>query len=189
MTRPHFFPLNLATTIALSLVPLSASANSGLGFTGAQSSIGYLSRDGVALATADGNLDYSISRHHGLQLDLGTISFPDHYQGTLAGHLYMQPNADAKYGFFAAYTDLNDDAAYIGSLGVEGLWTFGKRTLLSLRAGIGLYEPQNRDFLFGDLELKTALSEQLALSANLSAYDLEEADLFSRDITASLGAT
>lgn len=189
MTRLSHLSLGLATALATTVAPLAATADSGLGFLGANSSIGYISLNDTSIATADGTLDYAISRYHGLQLDLGTTSFPDHWQGTLAGHLYMRPNADAKYGLFAAYTDINQEAASIGTLGIEGLWAIKDQTLLSMRAGIGLYQPDNRDFIFGDIGVKTGIGDRLALSASLSGYDLEESDLASRDLTAALGAT
>ncbi|MCA0043605.1 hypothetical protein [Celeribacter litoreus] len=187
MTHFTLFPIAAAV---ISLSPLQAFAENTLGFLGAQTSLGYESWGGENIAMADGTLDYAITGHHGLQLDLGTTSFSDHWQGTLSAHLYMQPQEGAKYGLFASYTDVNDTSAGMGAVGIEGMWALGSgATQMHMRTGVGLYTPGGNDFIFGDIGFETAVSDQLALGFGVSAYDLEEAVLDVRDITATLSAT
>ncbi len=181
----------LSTGLALWMsLPIAAQADTyaDIGFRGAQASLGYIAQDGEQITTATGTLDYAITRHHGLQLDLGTTSFSDHWQGTLGAHLYMQPSSQAKYGLFAAYTDLNNDGTAVGSVGIEGLWDLTPDTRLSMRAGVGIWTKGHRDFIFTDFGLSHALNDRLTLHSGLSVYDIQEPDYLSRDVNVTFGA-
>lgn len=180
--------LSFAALIAAICLPLSATADSGIGFQGTEATLGYISYGDTSVATADGLLDYAITRNHGLQLDLGTTSFEDHWQGTVSSHLYMSPTDSAKYGLFAAYTDINDDDAHIAMTGIEGLWRLSDGTGLDMRAGLGLLNPDNRDFIFASGHISQTVGPNTDLIAGLAAYDMEETGFASRDITVNVGA-
>ncbi|WP_322865909.1 hypothetical protein U5922_006695 [Aquicoccus sp. G2-2] len=180
----------LALLLCLALSPLTSHAqtsDSGLGILGG----------GVTLAHAGGNtpisrldayLDTAITRHHGAQLDFGLTRFPGHDDGRIALHLYMAPGGQAKYGVFAAYSDVNNHPASARSAGIEALWALGPRALIEARAGIGTATGSN-DFVFASLRGQRAITAQLTATARLGLIDLDEKARRHREIVAGLGLT
>lgn len=180
-----------AASFTLLSTPLASTAlaDSSIGFNGADVTIGYAGAgDGRDLTSINGTLDFAITRHHGLQLDLGAVDYGDTYFGTLTAHLYMQPADSAKYGVFFAYADADDMAASDMTIGIEGIWALGERLTASARFGIGKADPSQVDYIFGEFGADYALSDRFGLRGGAQITDIEETDLTVRAIDLTAGA-
>lgn len=175
-------------TMAMTSLPQAAQADSFMGFRGTEVELGFATIGDQTMSYTNANIDVAFTDWHGIQLDLGTVSHSDHWQGQFGAHLYLNVTENAKYGFFFAYHDLDDSAAYSISGGVEGMWQLGPRTILEGRAGFGIHNPNNRDFLFAELSADYMLSDRWTLKGGISLLDLEEPGVRAQDITVSLGA-
>ena len=185
-------------TINLATVALAAAAllfpgdalraqSSFIGFDGAEISASALSGNGTSIARLDGNADFAITAHHGLQLDLGIIDYGETWFGSIGGHLYMQPVTRAKYGLFFGWADANDREAATVELGVEGLWSLGESLTLGARAGLGRADPSEVDYIFAGVTADHSLSDRLALSAGAHLLDADEAAASQTAVTLDLG--
>lgn len=175
---------------AMTIVVLSAtqlSAQSSIGFRDAQITIEHSVGQTENQTSFDSALDVSITRNHGLQLDLGAVTFSDTYYGQIGGHLYMAPGHNAKYGLFASYADANDSSNWIGTVGIEGLWNFGDALSVEARTGMGVLNPNSNDFIFIEGLAQYALSDSFALTGGASITDLEEGAMSVRSTDLSLG--
>lgn len=175
---------------ALTITLLSAthlSAQSAIGFRDAQITVEHSIGETESQSSFDAQLDVSITRNHGLQLDLGAVSYPDTYYGQIGAHLYMAPGDNAKYGLFASYADANDSSNWIGTIGIEGIWNFGEALSFEARAGMGVLNPDSNDFIFVEGLAQYAMSDHVALMGGVSITDLEEGALSVRSTDLSLG--
>ncbi|QDC09576.1 hypothetical protein FHY55_10120 [Oceanicola sp. D3] len=177
-----------AIAVAALLLPAGTAEaqSSGIGFSGAELSLGHLSGD-TPVSTFDGTADFMITSQHGFQLDVGIADYGDVWFGNLAAHLYLQPNLSAKYGLFLAYSDANDTEASTTEMGVEGIWSVSESATLNARAGLGRADPSEIDYLFASLGTNLAVTEHLALNGALGVVDTEEAKTALTAITLDVG--
>jgi hypothetical protein len=183
---PLFRNLSAALTFTL-LSATQLSAQSAIGFRDAQITVEHSIGEIEAQSSFDAQLDVSITRNHGLQLDLGAASYPDTYYGQIGAHLYMAPEDNAKYGLFASYADANDSSNWIGTIGIEGIWNFGDALSLQARAGMGVLNPDSNDFIFIEGLAQYALSDRFALTGGVAITDLEEGVFAVRSTDLSMG--
>jgi hypothetical protein len=143
------------------LVPIGASAETPLGITGAEFSIGFVRQDdGGAAASlgpvknAGGDLDVSLgfaavnvalTGVHGLQGDAVLEATPDGAIGRLGAHLFMTPNASHKIGLFAMLADVDGAAVTYGAAGGEGILALGRNTSIEVRGGVGMATAKGLD--------------------------------------------
>ena len=172
----------LAFVIAAAL-PHVASAQSSLGFQDASLTVTYAKGETTTRKQVDAALDVAITGYHGLQLDIGAADYPDRYWGRLGAHLYIDPGHGAKYGLFANVADANNLARWDATLGAEGIWVLGETVTLAARAGLGLSEPGNYDYIFAEVRGTHRLSKTLDVYAGYARTDIDEAGL---DFTSGL---
>ncbi|MBI1418031.1 MAG: hypothetical protein GC146_12485 [Limimaricola sp.] len=146
-----------------------ALAQSSLGVAGADVGLSY----GEASQSFTGSVDVALTAYHGLQLDVGYLWSANASRGTLAGHIYMTPQAGQKYGLFLSLTDLDGRADRYVLFGAEGLLDIGPRSVLGLAGGIGGSTFATYDTVYVTAELRHAFSDDTWLSSalTLAAWD------------------
>ncbi|MAY31187.1 MAG: hypothetical protein MRY67_12350 [Rhodovulum sp.] len=172
--------LAIPLLIALTTLAPAAHAQSSLGLTFATLGV---STDDTSDKTAQAQADVAITPYHGLQGDLGLSQFADTEIGYIAGHLYLAPEPGQKYGFFAAYRDINDTASTLLDLGIEGTIDLTPDLALTAHAGVGQVKDRNLDYVFAGAGLGWRASENLWLTADLSGVDIDQVGLQSTAAT------
>ena len=168
--------------LALLAAPAAAQSSLGLNFLEASAST---SGGGQTSLRVTG--DYRVSGAHGLQMDLSGIRTGSDLLAQVDAHLYMQPQAEAKYGLFLSVADLNDRSGTIGVAGVEGMFALGEATVASGRISAGLAQPQGLDFVALDASLTRAVGTQGALYGSVSLAAVDEASLRTTAWSAEFG--
>lgn len=164
----------LAVAAALA-VQSGPSAADSLGFRFADVMIGGQSTQGDLQSTVRATADFAITQNHGLQLDLGVVGYGSDYLGQIDGHLYMTPNETAKYGLYFSLADMNGREATIGVVGVEAMFALSDSTTLHGRAGLGMSMPGNAEFITASAGLAQAIGDQVALLADVTVTEFDEA--------------
>ena len=174
--------------LALGLISATpALAESSLGITGIGLQIGADDSPGnpafVALS-----FDAAITDYHGFQGGVGLRDSLSGAEGRLDGHLYMMPREGQKYGFFGYVSDFDGRSATYGGFGAEGLFALGEDTALELRAGLGISDQNDLDFIFAEAGVYHDLSESVTVSLSTTIADFDEASFsaFSHDIRLGL---
>lgn len=158
-------------------VTSTASAQSSLGMTGIEASVGGISHaQGGASFVAGLNLDVAVTQHHGLQGDLAWVETPGGAVGRVAGHLYMTPMAGQRYGVFAVVGDVNDRALTYGAAGIEGMFELTDRTALGGYAGAGMGSDDGLDVIFAGLEATHVFTDSFRADAGLQITEYDEMD-------------
>ena len=165
-----------------------AAADS-LGFRFADVSVGARTGDDLAQATARVTADFALSDVHGLQLDLGAVGYTGEFLGQIDAHLYMMPTEAAKYGLFFSLADMDGREATIAVAGVEAMFALSPRTEVHGRAGLGMARPNDVDFITASLGASHALSDSLAVFADLTVSEFDEAALRAVASTAQIGVS
>ncbi|MFQ5622195.1 MAG: hypothetical protein ACE5FS_02245 [Paracoccaceae bacterium] len=184
--------------LALFLAVSVFSATSAL----AQSSVGFrtgelrVSASGFA-ASRGGNAgvsgalglrgDFEITPAHGLQLDLDYDRAGQARIGTLAGHLYLLPRENRKYGLFFSYGDFDGNAFHVLQTGAEGIFTLGSGYLLDGHAGIGVRQPGSLDYVFAGAGLTRMVGRAGSLRLGLDIADFDESAFSTTFADASVG--
>ena len=167
----------LAACVAATLftLPSIATAQSSIGVKGASFSFAGVQFDGSdASFEGEALLDVAITQYHGFQ---GELSFADTDAGLIGrvgGHLYLEPGAGRKYGFFATYADLDNASVSYLQAGIEGMWSLGERAAFEARAGAGM-GTGDLDYIFAGAGVHYALSDTVALSAGVDVAEFDEA--------------
>ncbi|WP_417248822.1 hypothetical protein [Celeribacter sp.] len=174
---------------AFTFIPIASSAQSGIGFQDAQVAVTYGQGKTTIVQQADASVDVAITRSHGLQLDLGVADYPDAYFGQIGAHLHLAPGNSAKYGLFARYADPKRRASWDVSVGVEGMWNFGRALSVEARAGVGVMAPQSKDYIFADFRGRQTFTDTFGIYGGYSIMDMQEKSLTARAGTLSLGVT
>lgn len=120
--------------------------------------------------------DWRIGPAHGLQLDVGLAGRDGGAVGEIAAHLYLMPQADRKYGFFATLTDIDGREATSAVMGVEAMHTPTADWMLEARAGIGK-ATGGLDFIMAEARVSRTLTDSLSITGGLMAADFDEAAL------------
>jgi hypothetical protein len=176
---PRFSAFSAAVSFfALAAVP--SLAQSSLGFTMGEASVGVLSLDSGEFAFADGRVDVAITGAHGLQFDLALEDRPQGTLGHFGAHVYLAPREGQKYGLFATLSDLDGESLTLGAAGAEGRIALGERAALELRAGAGLgnriASDASLDFIFAGAGVDYEASDRLRLGLYGEAAEFDEAD-------------
>ena len=116
----------------------------------AQGSLGAVRDPGQDLALTLGIavVNVAITEHHGLQGDLNFEDTAEGALGRIGGHLFLTPNEDHKYGVFGVIADVDDEGISYALGGVEGLLALNDRSLIELRAGLGIASEEDLDLIF-----------------------------------------
>lgn len=166
---------------ALVLCTLPAAAQSSLGVTASEFTLGTGAGPGLAGGHAQVRADTAITEFHGLQLDFAAERLDAGGLGHVAAHLYMTPHQGQKYGLFAAVSDLDGASFTAGLIGLEGRFALGRRAAFELNAGLGLAHritaPERMDFLFVGGAVDYAASDRLSLGATAGLAEFEELNL------------
>jgi hypothetical protein len=179
----------IGLSCALNVLSATSGAADSLGFRFADLSVGAVGSDASVAARAHATADFAITDSHGLQLDLSATGYGSEFLGQIDGHLYMMPTPNAKYGLFASLADMDGREATIGQIGVEAMFALSARTELHGRAGIGMANPGNIDFIAISLGASHALSDQVGLFADLTIAEFDEAALRAVGSVARFGAS
>lgn len=179
------FPICVAAAVLL-CGPVSADS---LGFRFADVTVGAIANSGAALGQAHISTDFAITESHGMQLDLGVVGYSTEYLGQIDGHLYMMPTDAAKYGLFFSLADMNGREATVGMVGIEGMFALSDRTEIHGRAGIGMALPGNMDFVTLSLGASHALGDQVAVFADVTVSEFDEATLRAVGTAARIGVS
>lgn len=172
-----------AAVVALTS-PVSADS---LGFRFADVYAGATESDGETTGQARATADFAITDALGLQLDLGAVGFHGEFLGQIDGHVYMMPTQAAKYGLYFSLADMDGREATIASVGIEGMFALSDRTELHGRAGLGMAMPGNMDFITVSLGGSHALSDQVAVFADVTVAEFDEAALRAVGTSARVG--
>lgn len=172
-----------AACVALS----SPAAADSLGFRFADISIGGTASAGKMAGQFHASADFAVTDVHGLQLDIGVIGYSSEFLGQIDGHIYMMPTEAAKYGLYFSLADMDGREATIASVGVEGMFALSERTELHGRAGLGMAMPGTMDFITLSMGASHALNEQVAVSADVTVAEYDEAALRAVGSTARVG--
>ena len=162
------------TTVAALSGPAAADS---LGFRFADVSIGVQTGEDRTQPAARLTADFALTEVHGLQLDLGAVGYSGEFLGQLDAHLYMMPTEPAKYGLFFSLADMNGREATIGLVGAEAMFALSPRTEVHGRAGLGLARPNDMDFITASVGGSHALNDTLAVFADLTVTEFDEASL------------
>lgn len=155
---------------------LPAFAQSSLGITGAQFSLGAVEDEaGDYRGDARGLADVAITEYHGFQGDLAFSDTATGGIGTVAAHLYMTPVEGQKYGLFAALSDVDGRSMIYGSLGAEGMLSLGERTSVEGRAGMGWADTDGLDYVFAGASVAHQLTPAVEFELSLDVADFDEA--------------
>ncbi len=161
-----------------SLAALSTAARAdSLGFRFADITLGGATSGNGASGNARLSSDVALTDVHGLQLDLGVVSYGREFLGQLDAHLYIMPHDAAKYGLFFSLADMDGREATIAMVGVEGMFALSDRTQLHGRAGIGMAMPGNMEFISLSLGASHAVNDQMAIHGDLAIAEVDEAAL------------
>ncbi len=179
----------IGLSCAFNVLSATSGAADSLGFRFADLSVGAVASDGSAAAQSHAIADFAITENHGLQLDLGGVGYSGEFLGQIDAHLYMMPTPNAKYGLFASLADMDGREATIGQIGVEGMFALSARTELHGRAGIGMANPGNVDFIAVSVGASHALSDQVAVFGDVTLAEFDEESLRAVGTTARFGAS
>lgn len=130
--------------------------------------------------------DYRISPAHGLQFGLSGADMPKGWLGRVEGHLYLQPQADRKYGFYAAVADADGRSMTLAEGGIEAMWAPQAGVLLQGRAGAGIAS-HGIDYLAASGRVERQIGDRLAVFAGLNMVKVDEAGLGGTLVAADLG--
>ena len=171
LSRFAFLPLSAVAAFA------GPAAADSLGFRFAD--MFTTARVGENGAHASGQLtaDFALSDVYGLQIDLGAVGYSTEFLGQIDAHLYMMPNETAKYGLFFSMADMNGREATIGLVGAEAMFALSPRTEVHGRAGLGMARPNDMDFITASVGGSHALNDTLAVFADLTVTEFDEASL------------
>lgn len=172
-------PLAMATVTAADPAPASSL---GLAFFEADAALTTGDGRGVLRLTGD----FRISSANGLQFGLAGSDMPNGWLGRVEGHLYLQPQPDRKYGFYASAADVDGRDLTIIEGGVESMWALAPGTLVEGRAGAGLAS-HGIDFVAISGRLDRQISDRLAVFAAMHVVDVDEATTSATSIAADLG--
>lgn len=148
-----------------------------VGFQFADITIGGVTHGGEVRGRAQLSGDFALTEAHGLQLDLGIVSYGHEFLGQIDAHLYMMPTEVAKYGVFASLADMDGREATIGMVGVEAMFAVSDSTDVHGRAGIGMAIPGTMDFITASLGASHAVNDQVAIFGDLTVTEIDEASL------------
>ncbi len=182
----------MRTLLFVLLVSFSfpAFAQSSLGITGATLYLGAIQDEaGDAQATAAFQLDVAITEFHGFQGDLAVSDTTSGLIGTSAAHLYMTPVSGQKYGLFAALSDVDGRAMIYGSVGAEGMLSWGDDTLVEGRAGMGWADVDGLDYIFAGASVAHSVSPALDFELALDLAEFDEATFSATSVDFGLTAT
>lgn len=178
-----------AGLLSLTFVTTTAEAQSSLGFNSLQIGTAYTGGDTLTEAGAlSATLDFAITEYHGLQGEAGVVRYGSTTIAYLGGHLYMVPVAGQKYGVFALFEDVDNRSVSSAQLGIEGLFSIGEDLTLEARGGLGRVDPSSLDYIFVEFGLDYALSDDLSVSAHLTAADYDEASFSAQSADLVLAA-
>ncbi len=167
-----------------------AFAQSSLGISGAELTFGMVEDEsGDHRGQARAAVNVAITEHHGFQGDLAYSDTGTGGIGTVAAHLYMTPKAGQKYGLFAALSDVDGRSMIYGSLGAEGMFSLGERTVLEGRAGMGWADADGLDYIFAGSSIAHQLMPSIELELSLDIADFDEAGFRATAYDASLELT
>ena len=176
------------TLSAVAALAGPAAADS-LGFRFADVYVGARDSDNGAQGMAQVTADFAITEALGLQLDLGVAGYDREFLGQLDAHLYMMPTETAKYGLFFSLADMDGREATIAMAGAEAMFALSPRTTLHGRAGLGMARPNDMDFITASLGAAHALTDNIAIFADLTVTEFDEASLRAVASTAQFGVT
>ncbi len=171
------------TLSAVAALAGPAAADS-LGFRFADISVAARNGDTGAQASARLSADFALSDVHGLQLDLAAVGYRHEFLGQLDAHFYMMPTEAAKYGLFFSLADIDGREATIGLAGAEAMIALSPRTQVHGRAALGMARPNDMEFITASLGASHALNDSIAVFADLTVTEFDEAAL--RAVASSL---
>jgi len=139
------------------------------------------------------NLDYTITAHHGFELNFDLANTEIGTIGGVRAGLYLIPAADRRYGLFAYLADLNNESSRWGGLGIQG-----RRQIAGL--GLGAYggfsvrdsamatRPLgDADVLFAGGEIRLDLGPSWQGFAQIGFAEFDELRLSTTQITGEIG--
>lgn len=164
----------LSTVLFMSLAG-AASAQSSLGITGGEVSLGYVQDEsgtpqiGVGAAV----VNVAITPVHGIQGELSFFDTDGGGIGSIGAHLFMSPSERAKYGIFTSISDVEGRPLSWATLGVEGVFELGPNTTANARTGIG-YGSDSLDFIFAGVGVSHEMNGEVTLKAALDLAHFDE---------------
>lgn len=183
MSRPVLAAL---VALATNLLPQNAPAQSSLGLNFAEAEATLAHDSGATRLSGHLMGDYRISAAHGLQFGLTGYGIANGWVGQVDAHLYLQPQADRKYGFYLTVADIDSRAATMATGGVEAMWQPGTNTTLTASAGAGL-ATGSLDFLTVSGSADHALSDRLSVFVAIGITVIDEADISATAISGTTG--
>ena len=175
--------------VLLTSFSVPAFAQSSLGITGADFSLGVVEGEGGDFqGEGSAVVDVAITDVHGFQGDIAFSGVGDVVVGTIATHVYMTPRAGQKYGLFAALSDVDGRSMLYGSFGAEGMLSFGDNTVVEVRGGLGWADTNGLDYVFAGLSVAQALSPAFEVELSLDVADFDEASFSATSYEAGLTA-
>ena len=183
-----FSKVAFRTLLAIAALSGPAAADS-LGFQFADVAVGAGAGNDSAQGTARVTADFALSDVHGLQLDLGVVGYTGEFLGQLDAHLYMMPTEAAKYGLFFSLADMDGREATIAVAGVEAMFALSQLTEVHGRAGLGMARPNNVDFITATVGGSHALSDSMAVFADLTVSEFDEVALRAVASTVQIGVS
>jgi len=160
--------------------------SSSLGFSAFEVTARYGAGDNPVVRV-DGSLDFEVTSAHGVQFDLGVVSYGDSWWGEGTVHLYMDPRPGAKYGIFVTAGDRSDSPVYSLAIGLEGAFNPTPNANVQLRAGSAWFLPGQHDYLFASLEAVVAINDQVSLTGAVNYVNFDEGIFISDEVTTGLG--
>ena len=177
----------LSLVLPLAFAAGTVHAQDSLGIQGLQASLSYGSADGGQSVTSGlVKLDVNITQVHGLQLDFGLTDGGTALTGQLGAHLYMRPQHNQKYGFFAAVSDMDGEAVQYLNAGIEGRVGVSEHLAVDMHLGIGGTTAMGGtsadqwDYVFAGGGAIYALNRNTTLEARIDLAEFDELT-FSRD--------
>ena len=162
--------------IAVSSFSSMAFAQSSLGITGAQVSLGQIQDEsGSAQTEVVASINTAITSVHGLQTDLSFADTEGGAIGSLGAHLYLAPREGQKYGLFATLSDVDGRAMTWATLGAEGQLSWGLDTVIEMRAGLGVADTSGLDFIFGGVSVAHNVTQEIEFVGSLDFAEFDEA--------------
>ena len=165
------------------------SAQSSLGIQSARIEFGG-SQDEVQnfQAGASIGVDVAITSFHGLQGDLRFSDTANGMIGQLGAHLYMTPKPGQKYGVMATLSDVDGRSMMWGSLGVEGMFSLSRNTVVEGRTGLGVADEGGLDFIFAGVSLAHRFNPALEFETFIDVAEFDEAALQAISYEAGIAA-
>ncbi|SMX22231.1 hypothetical protein [Boseongicola aestuarii] len=163
-------------SICVAMVATPVAAQSSLGIQGLDLRFGKMQDEaGTAQAELQSRLDVAITEVHGFQGDVAFADTENGLIGQLGAHLYMTPRSGQKYGVFASLSDVDGRTMTWGSIGAEGMLALSETTTMEARAGMGILDVDSLDYIFGDIAVAYALSDNIDVEAAATFAEFDEA--------------